>query len=103
MPAQVFYGSLKEIDFNSALYFSAFMSYRTIYATSVVLNCSPATVSIMIKRFCSYFTEPLLERKGRILKPTRYALELDKIISQMLAGFHFLLASNINNNKYPIY
>jgi DNA-binding transcriptional LysR family regulator len=92
MSRQIPFDFLKKIDFNSALYFSAFMGCRTIYTTSVVMNCSPATVSIMIKRFCSYFSEPLLERKGRVLTPTTYAIELNKIIMEMISNFHF----NIN-------
>lgn len=97
MSEQISFDFLKKIDFNSAVYFSAFMRCRTIYTTSVVMNCSPATVSIMIKRFCSYFSEPLLEMKGRALTPTIYAIELDGIIMEVISSFHFSLDDNINN------
>ncbi|NDO81828.1 hypothetical protein CJP72_13960 [Citrobacter sp. NCU1] len=88
---------LKNIDFNSALYFSAVMSYKTIFNASVVLNCSAPTVSIMLKRFCSYFPVPLFEREGRCLRPTKYAVELDKMIGETF--LKFALAVNDDSRK----
>lgn len=79
---------MKNIDFNSALYFSAVMSYKTIFNASVVLNCSAPTVSIMLKRFCSYFPVPLFEREGRCLIPTKYAIELDRLIGDTFLQFY---------------
>ncbi|MEG0098458.1 MAG: LysR family transcriptional regulator [Citrobacter sp.] len=78
---------MKNIDFNSVLYFSAVMNYKTIFNASVVLNCSAPTVSIMLKRFCSYFPVPLFEREGRCLTPTKYAMELDEMIGDTFLKF----------------
>ncbi|MDN8601655.1 LysR family transcriptional regulator [Citrobacter enshiensis] len=92
---------LKNIDFNSALYFSAVMSYKTIFNASVVLNCSAPTVSIMLKRFCSYFPVPLFEREGRCLRPTKYAVELDKMIGDTF--LKFALAVNDDSRKAKVF
>ncbi|MGB7800960.1 LysR family transcriptional regulator [Buttiauxella sp.] len=78
---------LINIDLNSVLYFSAVMNYKTIFNASVVMKCSPPTVSIMLKRFCSYFPVPLFEREGRCLKPTKYAIELHKMLSELFSKF----------------
>ncbi len=86
------YECIKNIDFNSALYFSAVMNYKTIFNASVVLNCSAPTVSIMLKRFCSYFPVPLFEREGRCLSPTKYAIELDKMIGETFLKFSIAMS-----------
>ncbi|XTD39025.1 LysR family transcriptional regulator [Citrobacter murliniae] len=85
---------IKNIDLNSALYFSAVMSYKTIFNASVVLNCSAPTVSIMLKRFCSYFPVPLFEREGRCLSPTKYAVELDKMIGETFLKFSVAMSND---------
>ncbi|HEP1896470.1 TPA: LysR family transcriptional regulator [Kluyvera cryocrescens] len=75
---------IKRVDLNTVLYFVTVMNYKTIFNASIVMNCSPPTVSIMLKRFCSYFPVPLFEKEGRNLIPTRYAHELYKKIEVML-------------------
>lgn len=82
---------LRKIDLNSALYFVAFMHYRTIFNTSIVMKCSTATVSIMLKRFCSYFPVPLFEREGRNLTPTKFAVELLEKLEETCKGIQFLM------------
>lgn len=81
------YDCLRNIDLNSAVFFSAVMNYKTIFNASVVLNCSSPTVSVMLKRFCSYFPVPLFEREGRCLTPTKFAIELDKYIGEIFLNF----------------
>lgn len=83
---------LQKIDLNSVLYFSAVMNYKTIFNASVVMNCSAPTVSIMLKRFCSYFPVPLFEREGRCLIPTKYAIELNRLIEETFFNLRFTLA-----------
>lgn len=75
--------NLKRVDLNSALYFLSVVNYRTVFNASLVLNCSPPTVSVMLKRFCSYFPVPLFEREGRTLTPTRFGRELYKRIVEI--------------------
>ncbi|MRS14465.1 LysR family transcriptional regulator [Enterobacteriaceae bacterium RIT691] len=89
---------LQKIDLNSVLYFSAVMSYKTIFNASVVMNCSAPTVSIMLKRFCSYFPVPLFEREGRCLIPTKYAIELNRLIEETFFNLRFTLTE-----KSPAY
>lgn len=67
---------LKRVDLNSVVFFIAIMNYRTVYNTGLVMNCSSPTVSIMLKRFCSYFPVPLFEREGRCLIPTKHAIDI---------------------------
>lgn len=87
---------LKRVDLNTVLYFVSVMKYKTVFNASIVLNCSPPTVSVMLKRFCSYFPVPLFEREGRNLMPTRYASELYKKAETMLSEIERTL-SDIND------
>lgn len=80
--------ALRNIDFNSSIYFIAVMNYKTIFNASVVLNCSAATVSLMLKRFCSYFPVPLFEREGRVLVPTRYAIALHRKLEAIIQSIN---------------
>ncbi|KJX14668.1 hypothetical protein SG64_22710 [Enterobacter hormaechei subsp. xiangfangensis] len=82
---------LKQIDLNSVLYFVAVMNYRTVFNASIVLDCSSPTVSMMLKRFCSYFPVPLFEREGRCLVPTRYARELYVKIEETCLNLNTLI------------
>ncbi|WP_366036100.1 LysR family transcriptional regulator [uncultured Enterobacter sp.] len=91
MPAQSYIGLLRKVDLNSVVYFVAVMNYRTVFNASLVLNCSSSTVSIMLKRFCSYFPVPLFEREGRNLTPTKYAYELHDKLEEACKNIKFLL------------
>lgn len=82
---------LQRIDLNSVLYFIAVMNYRTVFNASIVLNCSSPTVSLMLKRFCSYFPVPLFEREGRCLVPTRYAKELYDKIEETFLNLNYVI------------
>ena len=53
------FDKLHSIDLNSILFFIAYMRYRKVSSAGAVLNCSAATVSIMLNRFCDYFGEPI--------------------------------------------
>lgn len=70
------FDKLHSIDLNSILFFLAYMRCRKVSSAGAALNCSSATVSIMLNRFCDYFGEPIFERKTRTLTPTALAFEL---------------------------
>lgn len=69
-------GTIRRIDLNAMLFFVVYMRYRKISSVAKVLNCSGATASIMLRRFCEDFSEVLFERKSRNLTPTRFACDL---------------------------
>lgn len=85
---------LRRVDLNSILYFVSVMKYKTVFNASIVLNCSPPTVSVMLKRFCSYFPVPLFEREGRNLIPTRYAIDLFKKAEKFLIEIESILSDS---------
>jgi len=78
---------LKETDLNSLVFFVAFMQYKTLYNASIALDCSPALVSLMLKKFKLYFDVPLFTREGRQLTPTDFAIALEIEISHLLNEF----------------
>lgn len=88
---------LRRVDLNTVLYFVSVMKYKTVFNASLVLHCSPPTVSVMLKRFCSYFPVPLFEREGRNLMPTRYAIELYRKAEAMLSEIERTL-SDMNDS-----
>lgn len=90
---------ISKLDLNTMVYFVAVMNYRTVMNASNVMNCSSPTVSVMLKRFCSYFPVPLFEREGRTLSPTRYAYELHKRIEKALCDIQETISDEKSNNK----
>lgn len=86
---------LRKIDLNSVIYFITVINYRTVYNASVALQCSPPTVSVMLKRFCSYFPVPLFEREGRNLVPTRYGRELHRKIECIFFDIESFLSDDL--------
>lgn len=88
---------LRRVDLNSILYFVSVMKYKTVFNASIVLNCSPPTVSVMLKRFCSYFPVPLFEREGRNLIPTRYAIDLYRKAETFLTEIEVILSDSDND------
>ncbi|SCC69750.1 LysR family transcriptional regulator [Kosakonia oryziphila] len=89
------FSHLKKIDLNSALYFVSVMNYKTVFNASIVLHCSPPTVSVMLSRFCSYFPVPLFEREGRTLNPTRFAMVLHKKIESIFLDIDELFSDEL--------
>ncbi|MGX5024857.1 helix-turn-helix domain-containing protein [Enterobacter sp. UPMP2060] len=97
--------AMKYVNLNCIIYFVAMMDYKTIYSTSRALNCSTATVSLMLKRFCSYFSEPLFVREGGHLEPTSYAFTIYFQLDSFIKNISSLMSkggdhgeNNDNNN-----
>lgn len=86
---------IRKIDLNSAIYFIAVINYKTVFNASVALGCSSPTVSVMLKRFCSYFPVPLFEREGRNLVPTRYGRELHRKIECIFFDIESFLSDDL--------
>lgn len=82
---------LRKTDLNSIIFFLVVMQHKTIFNASIALNCSAPTVSLMLKRFCSYFPVPLFEREGRCLLPTRHAIELNKKLTEIFKELESIL------------
>lgn len=83
--------TLKEIDLNSLVFFIGFMQYKTLYNTSLALDCSPALVSLMLKKFKNYFDVPLFSREGRQLTPTDFAIHLENEIYGSLKNILYIM------------
>lgn len=81
------YRRLLEVDFRSILVFIAFIETGSLYSSSVMLGCSPSSVSIHLKRVRHYFNEPLFIREGRYLEPTEYAINLSQQLKALFITF----------------
>lgn len=94
--------AMKYVNLNCMIHFIAMMDYKTIYSTSRVLNCSTATVSLMLNRFCSYFPEPLFVREGRHLKPTSYAFTIYEQLDDFIKKISSLIPWGIVNGSIAL-
>lgn len=89
------YRRLLEVDFRSIIVFIAFVETGSLYSASLILGCSPSSVSIHLKRVRHYFNEPLFIREGRNLEPTEYAINL----SQQLKSLFINLDTFVTKGK----
>lgn len=67
---------LRKINLNDVIFFVTYMRFRKIKIVSATLNCTESTASIVLSRFCSYFSEDVFTREFRALTPTAFALRL---------------------------
>lgn len=81
------YRRLLEVDFRSIIVFIAFVETGSLYSASLILGCSPSSVSIHLKRVRHYFNEPLFIREGRNLEPTEYAINLSQQLKSLFINF----------------
>ncbi|QBX79615.1 helix-turn-helix domain-containing protein [Citrobacter tructae] len=81
------YRRLLEVDFRSIIVFIAFVETGSLYSASLILGCSPSSVSIHLKRVRHYFNEPLFIREGRNLEPTEYAINLSQQLKTLFITF----------------
>lgn len=91
------YRHLMEVDFRSILVFIAFVETGSLYSASLILGCSPSSVSIHLKRVRNYFNEPLFIREGRNLEPTEYAVNLCQQLKTFFTTFDsFISKKNVD-------
>ncbi|WP_442870754.1 LysR family transcriptional regulator [Citrobacter sp. Awk 4] len=88
-----------EIDFRTIIVFIVFVETGSLYSASLILGCSPSSVSIHLKRVRHYFHEPLFIREGRSLEPTEYAIKLSQQLKSCFMSFDTILTKdNINKS-----
>lgn len=92
-------GIIKQIDLNAMLFFVVYMRVRKMSSVAKVLNCSNATVSIMLRRFSEDFSEELFERKTRSLTPTRFACDLCIHCERIMRDICDIYASHTSHMK----
>jgi DNA-binding transcriptional LysR family regulator len=73
----------KKINIHAVLAFVAVMQSGSLLGASIVLDTSPSNVSILLKKFCSFYSTKLFERDGRTLQPTQYAFELHEVMENL--------------------
>lgn len=88
------YSQLLNIDFKAILVFIAFVESGDLYSTSLIVGCSPSSVSLQLKRVRCYFHKPLFTREGRNLNPTEYAVTVSNKLKDCFISFDEIYAVN---------
>lgn len=88
------YQHIVDIDFKSILSFIAFVDAGGLYGASLVMGCSPSSVSLHLKKIRCYFRTPLFTREGRNLIPTAYAIGVSEKFKEWFSAFDCICAEN---------
>lgn len=88
------------ISINNILAFAAVMNSGGLLPASYYMNCSQASVSLSLKKFCTCFPSKLFNREGRCLNPTPEAFALYERIAPLIIHFREVIDSgytSLNN------
>ncbi|MBW4241040.1 hypothetical protein JRY02_20730 [Enterobacter roggenkampii] len=77
--------NLKDMDLNSATFFIGCMECKTLYNSSIAMNCSPVFVMLNDKKFRMYFFKTLFICEGRKLITTDFFITLDKELNMLFS------------------